>query len=190
MYANLPSFWTLSKVESFVTTYDLQLYEQLTWLKAGKWFKEIVKDYDRFMIKFTTSGQAQPDFHGYVEGKDHVYYYRLYVQEKPDTHKALTAVLSDEIFSESGVVKKKTSPRGENAMKGMRAKQAVLQSVADSMTDRMLESKSHQSKRDEKMKLETVMGQIHMNLLQLPMGTSGDPACAYFAQFPVGEYQP
>jgi hypothetical protein len=148
-------------------------------VKAGKWFKEIVKDCDRFMVKYTTSGQAQPDFHDYVEGKNHVYYYRLFIEEKPETHKSLTSVLKDELFSES--TKKLGTTEGKkdsSSTKKLKATQVVLQAVADSMTDRLLDSRSHQMKRDEKMSLDNEIGQIHMNLLKLPPDASGDPASA------------
>jgi hypothetical protein len=155
------------------------------WVKAGKWFKEIVKDYDRFMVKYTTSGQAQPDFHGYVEGKNHVHYYCLFIEKKPETHKSLTLVLNDELFSE--LTKKLGTTEGKkdsSSTKKLKATQVVLQAVADSMTDsmtdRLLDSRSHQMKRDEKMSLDNEIGQIHMNLLKLPPDASGDPARVHF----------
>jgi hypothetical protein len=158
-------------VKSFVTTFDLQVYEQLTWVKAEKWFKKTVKDYDRFMVEYTASGQVQPDFHSYVEGKNHVYYYCLFIEEKPETHKSLTSVLNDELFSEWTKKLGTEGNKDSSLTKNLKATQVVLQAVADSMTD----SRSHQMKRDEKMSLDNEIGQIHMNLLKLPSDASGDP---------------
>jgi hypothetical protein len=145
-------------------------------VKAGKWFKEIVKDYYHFMVEYTTLGQEQPDFHGYVEGKNHVYYYCLFIEEKPETHKSLTLVLKDELFSESTKKLGTEGKKDSSSTKKLKATQVVLQVVADSMTDRLLNSRSHQMKRDEKMSLDNEIGQIHMNLLKLPSDASGDPA--------------
>jgi hypothetical protein len=63
--------------ENFITSYYLSKFEKLSWVKASKWFKETIKDYDAVMVNYSTSGTHQPDLFGYVGGKAHVYYYRL-----------------------------------------------------------------------------------------------------------------
>jgi hypothetical protein len=133
-------------VKYFVTTFDLQVYKQLTWVKAGKWFKEIVNDYDRFMVKYTTSGQVQTDFHGYVEGNNHVYYYPLFIEEKPETQKSLTSVLNDELFSEST---KKLGAGSNRRKEGQQFDQETQSDTGCAISggDRLLHSRSHQMKK-------------------------------------------
>lgn len=56
----------------------------------------------------------------------------------------------------------------------------MLQTVANTMTDAMILSKNRHSKRSEKIQLEREIGQIHMNLIQLPAGIPGQQAHAFF----------
>ena len=85
-------------VADFVTTYDLTKFQTIDWNKARDWFKEMVKLYDAAMVWFTESGTHQPDFMGYVKGKHFLYYYRMYMVEKPNAHKAFNTICKLEDF--------------------------------------------------------------------------------------------
>jgi hypothetical protein len=77
--------------------------------------------------------------------------------------------LSADVFSASTDDSKKgkaTKGTGQGAT--LKAKEAMLQKVADSMAATLVFAKNRQAKRSEKMQLERDIGSYEMNLVQLP----------------------
>ena len=138
----------------------------------------MVKLYDAAMVWFTESGTHQPDFMGYVKGKPFLYYYRMYMVEKPNAHKAFNTMLDDDMFGDSF-----TNPTtgGGGKDKGSRnrtlkQKQAMLQEVALSMSEPLTAEAQRARKNDEKLQLEQNIVSYTLNLLNIPDGQAGHAA--------------
>jgi hypothetical protein len=197
-------------IAEFVTTYDLCVFKQLDWQKAATWFKEIISDYTANMLQYSKSGNHEPDFMCYVDGKPQTYYYRLYAMENPECHKAFNVLLDDTLFSESTDITgsnkkiKLTKAPGSNEKKAL-----ILKDVAASMTEafgkaqaksatrmeqaqahttqeqaksatRIEYAQAHSAKRIEKSRLEDSMNTVMMNLMNVPDGERGERARMFF----------
>jgi len=100
--------------------------------------KEIWKDYDNSIQRFTTSGRHEQDLFG--DGftkKVSTYYYHLHVNEKPESHKCFTATLDEALFMEAGVASSKqrkrkgqTTPGNGSSGGFAKAKEESLKRVA------------------------------------------------------------
>jgi hypothetical protein len=98
------------QITEFAETINIRNYVKHDWMKATTaWFKAIVTDYKLATTWFTKSGQHEPNFYNFCKKKPQTYYYRLYTESRPNSHKAFSAVLNDHIFSESTVDQKKTA---------------------------------------------------------------------------------
>jgi hypothetical protein len=174
------------QIGEFAKKFDITSYVQLDWLKATGWFKEIVSDYELALSWYTKSGEHEPNFFHFCRKKPQTYYYRLYVVDQPNSHKAFSAVLDDTIFSESTSASKLTGKqsvnRGDSAT-GLKRKEEAISRVADNMTDKFLVVKNRQitdnnrkGMRTEKMELERDTTTYYINVCSLPDSADGNSA--------------
>jgi hypothetical protein len=99
------------QIAEFAETIDIRNYVKVDWMKATTWFKAIVTDYELATTWLTKSGQQEPNFYNFCKKKPQTYYYRLYAESRPNSHKAFSVVLDDRIFSESTRDRKKERER-------------------------------------------------------------------------------
>jgi hypothetical protein len=97
------------QIAEFAETIDIRNYVKLDWMKATAWFKAIVTDYKLATTWFTKSGQHEPNFYNFCKKKLQTYYYQLYAESRPNSHKAFSVVLDDRSFSESTRDQKRTT---------------------------------------------------------------------------------
>jgi hypothetical protein len=141
-----------------------------------------VSDYTKAMKNYTISGVHRPDFMYFVEKKPQIYYYRLYVLEHPECHKAFNVLLDDTLFSESTDIKCSKRKTKVTKLPGSNEKKAIiLKDVAASMTAAFTETQAHSAKQNEKSRLEQNIGTtVMINLLIVPDGEKGERARTFF----------
>ena len=164
------SFVEDEEVAGIAIKHDLSHFHRFNWTKSTSWFKDIVKSYNDAKVRYTTSGEYDPNFFAYTRGKPQVYYYRLHVMAKLNSHLAFGVVLDGAIFSESSESTTR-KPGGGIANRGnvtLRQKEDVMSRIAATMTASVISSKDCQAKRNEKMQLEQDTGASYMNLVALP----------------------
>ena len=176
------------QIAEFAETIDIRNYVKLDWMKATTWFKAIVTDYKLATTWFTKSGQHEPNFYNFCKKKPTTYYYRLYAESRPNSHKAFSVVLDDRIFSESTTDQKKDGKhRGPSTTSPLKHKEAVMTRVANSMTDKLVSTKKLQDRRTEKiqvrrdmrmekLQLEQNIASYVMNVCSLPDTAGGNSA--------------
>jgi hypothetical protein len=161
-------------------------------MKATTWFKAIVTGYQLGTTWFTKSGQHEPSFYNFCKTKPQTYYYRLYAESRPNSHKAFSVVFDNHIFSESSRDRRKDDKqgriRGANTTSPLKRKEAVTMTrVDDSMTDKLVSTKERQDKRTEKiqvkrdmrmekLQLDQNISSYVMNVCSLPDSASGNSA--------------
>ena len=95
------SFVEDEEVAGIAIKHDLSRFHRLDWTKVTSWFKNIVKSYHEEKVRYTTSGEHDPTFFAYTRGKPQLYYYRLHLMAKPNSHLAFGVVLDSALFFES-----------------------------------------------------------------------------------------
>jgi hypothetical protein len=129
-----------------VETINIRNYVKLDWMEATAWLKAIVTDYEAATTWFTKSGQHEPNFYNFFcKKKPQTYYYQLYAESRCNSHKAFSVVLDNRIFSELTADQKKDCQQrgicGANTAGPLKRKEAVMTSVANSMTDKLVSRK-------------------------------------------------
>jgi hypothetical protein len=125
------SFAEDEQIAEFAETMDIRNYVKLDWMKATAWLKAIVTGYKLATSWFTKSGQQEPNFYHFCKKKEpQTYYYQLYAESRPNSHKAFSVVLDNRIFSESMRDRKKDDKqgriRGANTTSPLKRKEAVI----------------------------------------------------------------
>jgi hypothetical protein len=103
----------------------------------------------------------------------------LYAESKPNSHKAFSVVLTDDVFSESTVAGKGSGkqgvPRGSSPS-GLKRKEEAMTRVPNSMTKTFVASKECHDKRSEQMQLGRGTTTIYVSLCSLPESADGNTA--------------
>jgi hypothetical protein len=98
---------------------------------------------------------------------------------KPNSHKAFSVVLTDDVFSEPTAAGKGSGkqgvPRGSSPS-GLKRKEEAMTRVANSMTKTFVASKERHDKRSEQMQLGRDTTTIYVSLCSLPESADGNTA--------------
>jgi hypothetical protein len=130
------------------------VFNEHNWMSLLASMKEIWKDYDKAITRFTKSGRHEQDLYG--DGFTNTistYYYHLHVKEKPESHKAYSAVIDDDIFAEAGLGKrhkKSTSSNKKGALTSAAAlKEESMKRVATAAFESIQQDQRRNAARKE-----------------------------------------
>jgi hypothetical protein len=158
---------------------------KLDWIKATAWFKAIVfkaivTNYE-VALNWFTKRKHQPNFYELYQKKPQTYYYQLYAESKPSSHKAFSAVLADDVFSESMAAGKGSGKQGGvcgGSHSSLKRKEEAMTRFANPMTEECVASKESQDKHTEKMQLKCDTTAYYVSICTLPESADGNLARA------------
>jgi hypothetical protein len=136
---------------------DPSRFNEHNWVSLLALLKEIWKDYDKSILNFTKSGRHEHDLYGDGFTKTvSTYYYHLHVQDKPESHKAYSSLIDEDIFAEAGLVKKgKAKSKSSSNMKDSRNvnKEESMKRVATAAFEPIQEEQRRIAARNEQYML-------------------------------------
>jgi hypothetical protein len=103
----------------------------------------------------------------------------LYAESKPNSHKAFSVILTDNVFSELTAAGKGSGKQGVlrgSSPSGLKRKEEAMARVANWMMKTFVASKERHDKRLEQMQLGCNTTTIYVSLCSLPESADGNTA--------------